>query len=108
MAVNHGRPDGQAAAADVLRVRVMAMLDARCRCDRQSEAAVALPELIRDVHTSISAGRDVAKLLDLTVLLHTQGTSAWLRVVGCPAGPAFSGRRLGPAGRARPDDMATR
>ncbi|MGH3815546.1 MAG: helix-turn-helix domain-containing protein [Pseudonocardiaceae bacterium] len=84
MAVNHDQPGGQVTAVDVLRARVMAMLDARCRCDRQAEAAAALPELIRDMHTSIAAGRDVAELLDLTVLLHTQGTSAWLRVVGGP------------------------
>jgi transcriptional regulator with XRE-family HTH domain len=84
IAVNHGQPGGQVVAVDVLRARVMAMLDARCRCDRQAEAAAALPELIRDVHTSIAAGRDVAELLNLTVLLHTQGTSAWLRVVGAP------------------------
>ncbi|MBV8540225.1 MAG: helix-turn-helix domain-containing protein [Pseudonocardiales bacterium] len=84
MAVNHDQPGGQVSAVQVLRARVMAMLDARCRCDRQAEAAAALPELIRDVHTSIAAGRDVAELLDLTVLLHTQGTAGWLRVVGAP------------------------
>lgn len=84
MAVNHSRPGGEVIAVDVLRARVMAVLDARCRCDRQAEAAAALPELIRDMHSSIKAGRDVAELLDLTVLLHTQGTSAWLRVVGAP------------------------
>lgn len=84
MAVNYDQPGGRVVAVDVLRARVMAVLDARCRCDRQAEAAVALPELIRDVHTSIAAGRDVAPLLELAVLLHTQGTSAWLRVVGAP------------------------
>lgn len=36
------------------------------------------------MHTSIAAGRDVAELLDLTVLLHTLGTSMWLGVVGGP------------------------
>ncbi|MGH3696047.1 MAG: helix-turn-helix domain-containing protein [Pseudonocardiaceae bacterium] len=84
MAVNHGQPDGQVTAVDVLRARVFAMLDARRRCDRQDQAAATLPDLIRDVHASIAAGHDVAELLDLTVLLHTQGTSAWLRVVGAP------------------------
>ncbi|MGH3814178.1 MAG: helix-turn-helix domain-containing protein, partial [Pseudonocardiaceae bacterium] len=84
MAVNHNQPGGQVVAVETLRARVMAMLDARCRCDRQAVAAEALPGLIRDVHTTRGAGRDVAELLDLTVLLHTQGTSAWLRVVGAP------------------------
>jgi hypothetical protein len=37
--------------------------------------------LIRDVHTSIAAGRDVAGLLDLAVLLHTEAFS-WLKYVG--------------------------
>ena len=84
IAVNHDRPGGQVVAVDVLRARVRALLDARCRCGRQDEAAAALPELIRDVHTSIAAGRDVAELLDLAVLLHTQGTVGWLWVVGGP------------------------
>lgn len=42
----------------------------------------ALPALIRDLHTSIVAGRDVAELLDLVVLLHSQATVGWLRRVG--------------------------
>jgi hypothetical protein len=41
-----------------------------------------LPALIRDLHTSLAAGQDVAELLDLAVLLHTQGASPWLRFVG--------------------------
>jgi len=40
--------------------------------------------LIRDVHTSIAAGRDVAELLDLAVLLHVQAVSHWLREVSAP------------------------
>ncbi len=84
MAVNHNQPGGRVIAVETLRARVMALLDARCRCDRQAVAGEALPALIRDMHTTRSAGRDVAELLDLTVLLHTQGTSAWLRVVGAP------------------------
>lgn len=65
------------------------MLDARCRCDRQFEAGAALSELIRDVHTSIAAGRDVAALLGLAVLLHNGGTYQWLRVVGAPVDLRF-------------------
>jgi transcriptional regulator with XRE-family HTH domain len=84
MAVNHNQPGGQVVAVEALRTRVMTMLDARCRLNRQAEAAEALPDLIRDVHTTRGAGRDVAELLDLTVLLHTQGTGAWLRVVSAP------------------------
>lgn len=83
MAVDHDQP-GEVLPVEVLRASVLAILDARCRYDRQGEAAVVLPGLIKDLHTSIAAGRDVAELLDLAVLLHTQGTGAWLRVVGGP------------------------
>jgi len=84
LAVNHDQPGGQVVPVETLQTRVTAMVDFRCRCDGQAEATVALPDLIRDVHTSIAAGRDVAELLDLAVLLHTQGTEGWLRVVGAP------------------------
>jgi transcriptional regulator with XRE-family HTH domain len=84
MAVNHDQPGGQMVPVQALRARVTAVLDARCRRDRQAEAAAALPDLIRDLHTSIVVGHDVAELLDLAVLLHTQGTGAWLRVMGAP------------------------
>jgi hypothetical protein len=53
----------------VLRARVNAIVAAGRDC-RQSEVGVALPELIRDVHASLAAGRDVAELLDLAVVLH--------------------------------------
>ena len=45
---------------------------------------VALPGLIRDLHTTLAAGRDVAQLLDLAVLMHTQTTRGWLYIVGAP------------------------
>jgi hypothetical protein len=35
--------------------------------------------LIRDLHTSIATGRDVAELLDLAVLLHSHATVGWRR-----------------------------
>jgi hypothetical protein len=35
-----------------------------------------------EMHTTLVAGRDVAELLDLAVLLHTGGTNQWLRVMG--------------------------
>lgn len=84
LAVIHDQPRGQVCSAEELRTRVSSMLDARCRRDQQAEAGAVLPDLIRDVHSSLEAGRDVAELLELAVLLHTQGTGAWLRVVGAP------------------------
>ncbi len=38
--------------------------------------------MIRDLHTSITAGRDVAELLELAAWLHTQATAPWLRLAG--------------------------
>ena len=80
-AITRNRADGQVLPVEVLRVRVGELLVAGRQC-RQAEVGAALPALIRDLHASVAAGRDVAELLDLTVLLHTQGSHAWLRVVG--------------------------
>jgi transcriptional regulator with XRE-family HTH domain len=82
MAARRSRAGGEVLPVEVLRARVMATVDAHCRCDRNGEVGAALPSLIRDLHTSIAAGRDVAELLDLAVLLHSNATVGWLRVVG--------------------------
>lgn len=84
IAVDHNQPGGQVTAVEVLRARARAILDARRRCECLAEAITALPDLIRDLHTSIAAGRDVAELLELAVLLHTQGTNLYLRVTRAP------------------------
>ncbi len=76
------RPGGRVQPVDTLRARVAATVDAHCRCDRIGEVGAALPGLIRDLHTSIAAGRDVAELLDLAVLLHANATVGWLRFAG--------------------------
>ncbi|MGH3823766.1 MAG: helix-turn-helix domain-containing protein [Pseudonocardiaceae bacterium] len=81
MAVNRKRPRGEVVSVDVLRARVRSLVDTGRQC-RQTEVGAALPALIRDVHTSIAAGRDVAELLELAVMMHTQGSHAWLRVMG--------------------------
>ncbi|MGH4017999.1 MAG: hypothetical protein ACRDT0_01890 [Pseudonocardiaceae bacterium] len=57
---------------------------AHYRCDRERGVGAALPALIADLHTSLAAGRDVAELLDLAVLLHTGATAGWLRIAGAP------------------------
>lgn len=43
-----------------------------------------MPGLIRDLHTSITAGRDVADLLTLATWLHTQATIPWLSITAAP------------------------
>jgi hypothetical protein len=52
-----------------------------CRACQLKQAGTELPSLIRDVHTSIAAGRDVAELLDLAVQMHTSA-NAWLKLMG--------------------------
>ena len=82
MAVSHDLPDGQVLPVEVLRSRVMATVDALCRCEREGDVGAALPSLIHDLHTSIAAGRDLAELLGLAVWLHTQATVPWLSLSG--------------------------
>jgi transcriptional regulator with XRE-family HTH domain len=82
MAVDRQRPGGQVLPVDALRTRVGALVAAQGRCDQPGEVGARLPTLIRDLYSSIEAGRDVAELLDLAILLHTQVTVAWLRVLG--------------------------
>src|SRR5262249_50550287 len=67
---------------EVLRDRVSATLNAYYGCEPGGQVGAALPALIRDLHASIAAGRDVAELLDLAVLLHAGATVGWLRGAG--------------------------
>jgi Helix-turn-helix domain len=82
MAASDGLPGGQVLGVDALRDRIAALIEAHGRCDPPGDIGAVLPAVIRDLHTSISAGRDVAELLKLAILLHTQVTVGWLRVVG--------------------------
>jgi transcriptional regulator with XRE-family HTH domain len=81
MSVNHRHPGGEVQSANVLRRRVSALISAVSTGDQETTGP-ELPVLICDLHTSIAAGRDVAELLDLAVLLHTQTTIGWLRTAG--------------------------
>ncbi|MGH4013740.1 MAG: XRE family transcriptional regulator, partial [Pseudonocardiaceae bacterium] len=84
MAVSQDLPDGQVLPVEELRARVTATVDVLCRCEREREVGAALPGLIRDLHTSIAAGRDVAELLELSAWLHTQATVPWLSLSAAP------------------------
>ena len=63
MAVSHNLPGGQVLPVEALRARVTAMVDALGRCEQERRLALLCPALIRDLHTSVAAGRDVAELL---------------------------------------------
>jgi hypothetical protein len=83
-AVSHQLSVGQVLPVEALRARVAALAAAPYRGEPPGNVGTALPALIRDLHTSIAAGRDVAELLGLAIQRHTQVTVGWLRVVGAP------------------------
>jgi len=84
MAASRNRPGGRVLPVEVLGGMVEATQRAHYSCSRDHEVGTALPVLIRDLHTSIAAGRDVAQMLDLAVLLHAGAITGWLRVAGAP------------------------
>jgi transcriptional regulator with XRE-family HTH domain len=84
IAVTRDDPAGQVVPAEVLRSRVGAVLAAQRQCEFE-KVGRALPALIRDLHSSMAAGRGVAELLDMAVLLHVQGSHAFLADMEAPA-----------------------
>lgn len=82
IAVAAGYPGGHVLPVEEARSRVNTVLDLYLRCDQSGVVENALPSVIRDVHTSIKAGRDVPAFLDLAVLLHSHATLGWLRTAG--------------------------
>jgi transcriptional regulator with XRE-family HTH domain len=83
MAVSTGRPGGQAVPVGVLQDRVAQVREVRRRAGF-GEVGAQLPGLIRDVHSSIAAGREVGELLQLAVVIHVHITTMWLRDAGAP------------------------
>lgn len=81
MAVSLNLPGGEVVPADALRVRVDDVLKAHQEC-RHTYIGERLPALIRDVHTTLDAGRDERDVLRLVTLLHLQGTGSWLWTAG--------------------------
>ncbi|MGH3930142.1 MAG: helix-turn-helix domain-containing protein, partial [Pseudonocardiaceae bacterium] len=83
-----GVPDGQVQPVEQLRVRAQTVLVAKQAC-REEEVAALLPTLIRDLHSSIDAGRDVAELLGLATVLYPQAVESWLVAVHAPGDLAW-------------------
>ncbi|MGB6164960.1 MAG: helix-turn-helix transcriptional regulator [Pseudonocardiaceae bacterium] len=80
-AVIAGAPGGQTQSAEQLSARVSAMVgDLQQRCAHR-EMGEALPGLIADLHASIGAGHDEARLLRLAVLVHVLGTQTYLKIM---------------------------
>lgn len=83
-AIEVGRPDGQARPVAALRDQVVRVHQQRRAC-QFADVAVALPALIRDLHSGLTGGTDHGELLGLAVYLHVHVTRVWLVHVGAPA-----------------------
>ncbi|MGH3717638.1 MAG: helix-turn-helix domain-containing protein [Pseudonocardiaceae bacterium] len=83
-AADQDLPEGLVLPIDVLADRVEQLYEMRRQC-RLRQAGAGLPGLIRDLHTSIAAGRDLTRLLPLTAMAHVRLTHMWLRDAGAPA-----------------------
>jgi transcriptional regulator with XRE-family HTH domain len=81
IAVTRDDPGGRVVPLEVLRNRVAALVAAKQACEH-GRVGSDLPGLIRDLHTSMAAGGDVAELLTVAVMLHVQGTQSWLGRMG--------------------------
>lgn len=106
LAASMNAPGGQAVPVEVLEARLGALLDAQRDC-RYAEVGAELPGLIRDTHTTVDAGRDDEHALRLLVLLHVQGTQAWLMDVGGGLDLAWQAAQLAQRAAERLDDPVT-
>jgi hypothetical protein len=82
-AVDQDLPGSRVLSVDVLAKRVDQSYEMRRQCQFR-EVGAGLPGLIRDLHTSIAAGRDLSTLLPLTAMAHVHLTHMWLRDAGAP------------------------
>lgn len=82
-AVEQELPGGSVLPSDVLAGRVNQIYELRRQCQFRQVGA-DLPDLIRDLHTSIAAGRDLPTLLPLATMAHVHLTHMWLRDAGAP------------------------
>jgi len=77
LSVSLEQPHGEVVPVEALTLRVTEVLTAQRDCNHALVGA-KLPGLIRDLHTTLAAGRDKRDVLRLLVLTHVQGTQAWL------------------------------
>jgi transcriptional regulator with XRE-family HTH domain len=103
LAVSMNDARGELVPVEVLASRTAALLEAQREC-RSAEVGAELPALIRDLHTTLEAGRDVEPLLRLLALTHVQGTQAWLTDIGANMDLAWQAVTLARQAAARTDD----
>jgi transcriptional regulator with XRE-family HTH domain len=96
-AIDIDKPGGLVLPVEVLRDRVT-QIQRQHRACQSAKVGAALPGLIRDLHTTLSTGRDHAELLGLGVYLHVHVTYLWLLVARAPTDllrrTVFLARRL--------------
>ncbi|MGH3709266.1 MAG: helix-turn-helix domain-containing protein [Pseudonocardiaceae bacterium] len=80
-AVSRNRLRSEPVPLEVLQRRVQVVRETRRRCGFGA-VGEQLPGLIRDIHCTISAGRDVKALVELAVVVHVHVTLMWLRDSG--------------------------
>ncbi|MGZ3141707.1 helix-turn-helix domain-containing protein [Lentzea chajnantorensis] len=103
LAAGMGEPRGEALPVEVLTRRVTALLKAQQEC-QYARVGDALPALVRDLHTTVQAGRDVEPVLRLLALTHVQGTQAWLTDIGANLDLGWQAVLLAQQAAARTDD----
>lgn len=106
LSVSMGEPQGEVVPLDGLQARVTELLDHQKGCDFV-EVGQALPSLVRDLHTTLAAGREVEALLRLVTLTHVQGTQAWLMDVGASLDLGWHAAALAKGAAERVDDPLT-
>ncbi len=83
-AIEVDHPGGLVLPVSVLRDRVT-QIHQRTRACQFVEVASALPQLIRDVHTTLNSGSDHVELLGLAIHLHVHVVRVWLGQAGASA-----------------------
>lgn len=93
VSIGMGEPRGQVVPVEGLAARVTDLLTAQREC-RYDQVGAALPGLIRDLHTTVDAGRAERAVLRLLTLTHVQGTQAWLMDIGASIDLAWQAATL--------------
>ena len=93
-AVDVGEPEGQVQPVEQLAVRAETALTAAQQM-RLAETGAMLPALIRDLHTSINSGRNVAELLRWGAVLYDRVAASYLFGVSAPHDLCWMAARAG-------------
>lgn len=101
-AIDIGHPGGMIVPLEALRSKVMLLQQQRRACEFAA-VATQLPQLMRDVHTTLAAaGTEYREVLALAVYLHVHVTRLWLVHACAPTDlirrAAFTARRLAESG----------